>query len=352
MRLWEDRCFLHGHYSEYCSELYFGYHDDSSIYLQYELPDYYEKIEVSKEYIGRKRVPLDGKHTFTAMDGRKMIITIVEVIGSGTGSIAYLAEIDGKQCVLKQLYPQRLNDEYLLDGSSNGLVVRKSLRAKYMWHKRKKEFVCSANLQMRLCQVPCLSSYIPSLTGILSSGDTLCTLTDTFDGYSWDQQKNYTIEQVLQIIIELTKLVQYIHVQGYLVVDIKASNFTVACNAEGDIAVKLIDFDGLKKLHSKGKFKYSSETCPKEYKSHDYNQIGKWSDVYCIVALFADCVFGHHKLKRMGHNFDKSCKSCYAAWVKMHHDSIRTLLVRGLHDDYSKRIQTCQELLEYLYILL
>lgn len=32
MTLWKDRSFLYGYYSESCSELYFGYHDDSSIY--------------------------------------------------------------------------------------------------------------------------------------------------------------------------------------------------------------------------------------------------------------------------------------------------------------------------------
>lgn len=312
-RCWDEGCFPKGylyHCNDICTDHYCS--DYTCSYLGYEEYDYFQ---YSKEKINRVREPLNGVITLSNEHGQIIQATILELIGSGTGSLAYLVNVDGERRVLKQLFPALLCNEYLIDGASSGLIVRNSFYAKHMWKERKKAFLKSARLQTELSQIMALKDYVQPVMGIYSNKDTVCTLTKAFVGYSWDKHNDYPIRVLLRIITEITKLVQCINDLGLLVVDIKPSNFAVSVGPSETVDVRLIDFGGIKRINSRGRYMFSTETCPKEYKSSNHWEIGTWSEVYSIVAMLSDKLFGHHQLKRLENGIFTLCKSSYKVWI-------------------------------------
>ena len=345
-RSWDEGCFPKGHLyygndissDHYCS-------DYTCSYIGYEDDEYYQS---SKEKLNRVREPLKGVITLRNEHGQIIQAVIHDLIGSGTGSLAYLVNVDGERRVLKQLFPEMLCNEYLIDGASSGLIVRNTFYAKHMWKRRKKAFLKAAHLQIELSQVIQLKDYVQPLMGIYTNKDTVCTLTKSFVGYSWDKHNDYSIRVLLRIIAEITRLVQYINDLGFLVVDIKPSNFAVSVGPSETVDVRLIDFGGIKRINSRGRYMFSTETCPKEYKSSNHKEIGTWSEVYSIVAMLVDRIFGHHQLKRMECDILALCKPKYHDWVYKHKEPFKQFVFHGLSEDHSTRIQNCHELMDYL----
>ena len=307
--------------------------------------------DISKQQQNKPRCPLTGTIKLVSTSGEQINLVIHKVLGMGTGSVVYLGEIDGSQCVAKQLYPELLNNEALIEGTSHGLTVCGSVRAQKRWRQRKNEFLKSFKMQGKLSSIPSLAGFIQPVCGIYLSGDTICMISKSFVGYSWEKQQDCSIDELIEIIIKIAHVVQCINEYGFLVVDIKPSNFVVSVDSNRSVVVDLIDFGSIAKRHSWEKYKYSSETAPKEYKSKHRKNVGTWSEVYCVVAMFTDRLFGHHNTKIIHGDLSAICKSKYREWVYKHQSILEYIIIRGLDDNISTRFQTCKDLIYYMNML-
>lgn len=343
------------HWTDYFYETpsysYLSMYSEHCILDRYEYHTYQETAEDTSSPQIRRRCPLCGTLELKSTTGESISLVVHEVLGMGTGSIAYLAEIDGEYCVAKQLYPELLNNESLIKGTSSGLTVLSTYRAQRLWRKRKHDFLRSSRLQEKLSRIPDLAGYIQPVLGIYSAGDTLCMVSGSFVGYSWEKQQECSINELVEIIINIAQLIQCINEHGLLVVDIKPSNFVVSTDSSGRVSVKLIDFGSISRRQPWTQYKYSSETAPKEYKSTHKKNVGTWSEVYCVVAMFSDRLFGHHRVKSIYGDLSELCRHEYRKWVYDHHSVLLQIITRGLDDNVSTRFQTCRELLMYMNML-
>lgn len=225
--------------------------------------------------------------------------------------------------------------------------MRHGLYAKYLWNKRKSGFIKSFKIQKTMYEMQQLKEFIQPLRGLYKNRGILCSITESFDGFSWDKHEPYSPQILVEIVKQIARFVQIANSLGFLIIDIKPSNFVVSVVNNKNISIKLIDFGGVVKQKTlfRKKYQFSSETAPKEYKSITRNEINSWSEVYCVVAMLSDKLFGHHQLKRMNGNLAQQCKPQYREWILKNYDIIQKILFSGLEDDYHKRFQSCQELL-------
>lgn len=304
----------------------------------------------TKQITKEERTPLEGILELFSEDGTIINVEIQTLIGSGTGSLAYLATLNGQVCILKQFYPEVLSTEGFIHGTSNGITISSNLFAALSWRKRKKRFEEAYKQQALLHSNALVKPFIQPLQGLYRNSKNYCSIIGSFDGLSWDKHEPYSAEIMLTIIKEIATCVQSMNKAGFLVVDIKPSNFSVSIDADSKARVKLIDFGSVVKRGNLfcRRFQYSSETAPKEYKSTRKKDVGPWSEVYCVVAMLADQLFGHHKLKHMTGDLVCLCKPRYKEWVQKHYEIIEAILLQGLAEDYTKRFQSCDALLTEL----
>ncbi|MCR5767296.1 MAG: protein kinase [Lachnospiraceae bacterium] len=183
--------------------------------------------------------------------------------------------------------------------------------------------------------------------------NTLYIIINVDEGRTFDQEENLRFGDVLQTIIALAKTIGDYHKRGYVHLDIKPENFLVV--PETREYVKIIDVDTVGKISDIRSNKlehisYSAGWASPELELKETAQIGPASDIYSIVAILFQRIFGSRpgsidrsSIKKW--NIDKIDGQEYLPSVKK---ELIDLFKKGLNNSIEKRYQSTEMLVNDL----
>lgn len=311
----------------------------------------YDKI--SKQV---KRYPL-GKCVFMAKSlfpilGKKETIYLSEFFAQGSSTLVYKGQCKGKNCIVKELFPEGLVEKQVLMRKKNGgFSVNVSIKNFWVWSKEKKRFKKAVKLYCRLQKLPNMLTQITHFYGLYKANGTLYLISDETGGRSWDTITGESIECIISICSLIAQITEELHQAGWLVVDIKASNYIVIKQNSVLPKVKMIDFDSIisqKKMNKLQQYRCSSETAPPELLLGIHKNVGVHSDVYSIVAMLF-CKLTQKKVTvEWPQVYDRWEKEKLCSWNAAQKKQLREIMEKALDVDVRKRMRSCRELADAL----
>lgn len=228
--------------------------------------------------------------------------TIIDIIGRGASTIAYLASDEsGTEYILKEYCPHALRLER---SSSGALLCSEKDRDKF--ERGKLEFREGANKQKQLRNIIRLRNETPPFHGIYEANNTLYLEVTPYAGRTLDRLDAEPLLTKVKICCAVAKLICQYHNNGYLCLDIKPDNIFVLTNSSEEILTELveyIDFDSIRKKSELSFGRSLSFTklwaAPEQCNPYSYNKICESTDIYAIGELLFWLVFGRHS------NFDE-----------------------------------------------
>lgn len=223
--------------------------------------------------------------------------TIIDVIGRGASTIAYLASDEsGIEYILKEYCPHAL---HLERNSSGALLCSEKDRDKF--ERGKQEFIEGANKQKLLRNIIRLRNETPPFHGIYEANNTLYLVVTPYAGRTLDRLDAEPLLTKAKICCAVAKLALQYHNSGYLCLDIKPDNIFVLTNSSEEILTELveyIDFDSIRKKNELSFGRSLSFTklwaAPEQCNPYSYNKICESTDIYAIGELLFWLVFGRH----------------------------------------------------------
>lgn len=246
--------------------------------------------------------------------------TVLEVIGRGANTVAYLAERRHadltSKCILKEYSPHdtgKLTDEE--------------------YEKGKARFIASGRLQNSIRNLSELNNQTPPICHIFEyvpeveasnedddqdhSADnslhgTAFIDVSCYNGTTLNKLKELSLPEYLEIIRTIAKTVGYYHKAGYLCLDVKPENVFVMQNTPEDTITQLvefIDFDSIRKIDEMGSDTIISCTkgwaAPEQLNLYSAKSISPRTDIYAIGELIFYYIFGRHSDDNEHRGFSK-----------------------------------------------
>lgn len=242
------------------------------------------------------RVALEkGQINLSDNNGNILEYYIEKEVGRGGASIAYDAFYRSNQGAtipvrIKECYPYKLS---LTRTPANTLVPAKMDQRQF--DKCKEKLALAFGVQAELFNSNALTNNISAPCNIYHANNTVYVVTSYSQGRVISIEENYELSDVIKLIKSITTLIGKVHSLGYLYLDIKPDNVWVLTDSYEN--VQLFDFDSLipinfskEELIESG-ISYSKGFAPIEQQLANGKQIGKWSDVYSVGALFYYLLF-------------------------------------------------------------
>lgn len=232
---------------------------------------------------------------------------IIETLGRGANTIAYLAqcEHDGlvTKCILKEYAPQNTYDP----------------------ESGKARFIASGKAQNSIRQLSMLNNQTPPVSHIFEANGTAYIDVACYNGTTLDKLDSLTLPQYMQICMTVAKTVGYYHKSGYLCLDLKPENIFVMQNAPDDTITQLvefIDFDSIRDVNNSGStvFSYTREwAAPEQLNPYAAANIGFSADIYTLGEMVFYLLFGRHSTESEHRGFSKypfdECRREYRKFV-------------------------------------
>ena len=284
---------------------------------------------------------------------------IIEMLGRGANTIAYLAERKcnglASKCILKEYSPnKKLTDEEFENG--------------------KLRFIASGRTQNDIRQLSALNNQTPPVSHIFeydspdSNINTAFIDVACFGGTTLSKLKDLSLLQYIEIIRTIAGTVGYYHRVGYLCLDLKPENIFIMQNSPDDTITQLvefIDFDSIRSID--GIASDPAISCTKDWAAPELlnmyaaSTIGPRADIYAIGELVFYHLFGRHSAEIDHRGFSKyqysECKKEYRKFVdRPDVQSIFTRIFRGTlrssasnrFDDVSSVVKILDSLIEAL----
>ena len=248
---------------------------------------------------------------------------ILELIGRGANTIAYLAErsCDGivSKCILKEYAPQ--NQDNYADG--------------------KDRFITSGKMQNNIRQLSVLNNQTPPVSFIFEYSGIPFIDVSCYGGSTLSKLDNLSLKQYIEICLTIAKTVGYYHKSGYLCLDVKPENIFILQNSPDDTITQLIefiDFDSIRKISEVSLNTVISCTkgwaAPEQLNPQSISKIGPSADIYTIGELVFYIVFGKHSSDKDHRGFSKypfaEAKREYRKYIdRPDIQSLLTQLLRG-----------------------
>ncbi len=228
------------------------------------------------------------------INGVEREFSINGILGRGTKSIVYKAVDDkNKKYIIKELFPQILENDKLLIRKSNGDVNCKYEGDK-RWNKIKWIFSTGMNRYLDYnTRNPQYKDEIIQYSEVINAYGTLYVVAEDIGEREWKIPiLSNGISDFMNQMILLCDCVGHLNCdeKQLVVMDIKADNFVY-----GTRRIKLADTDGLvesKMISDYTKLIFTDSTAPPEVILRKYNLIGTHSDVYAIAAMIYNSVTG------------------------------------------------------------
>lgn len=253
------------------------------------------------------------------------------LIEYGSNVLVYEAEYDGNKYTMKELFPEGLYEQHNI-ARKNGNYVQNKISKFFVWKRVKKEFIKFIYIGNRLSSCHDLKNSITSASEIFRKNNTVYAVYPHENCRDWKQTKEESYKLILKRGADIADIIWKIHKHGWLVVDIKSSNFLI--DESGNI--KLCDFDSMvriSQIHKQRIFKCSSETAPKELLYGDVKHVNEKSDLYSLAAMLCTKFMGKPYNDRMLIEMESLIKS----WDNILRNEFMDLFYEALDDDVTNR---------------
>ena len=284
------------------------------------------------------------KGSVISADARKY--TILELLGQGANTAAYLAECRHggltAKCILKEYAPQNTDD----------------------FERGKARFLAAGNMQNQIRQQSALNNQTPPVSHIFEANGTAFLDVACFGGTTLDRLNALTLPQYLQICRTIAKTVGYYHAAGYLCLDLKPENIFILQNAPDDTItqiVEFIDFDSIRIVAGTDEntaFSYSREwAAPEQMNPYSAGKIGVTADIYTLGEIVFYLLFGRHSTEQEHRGFSKysfdECRREYRKYTdRPDIQALFTRLFRGtIRSAASNRFQNIADAEKLLVLL-
>ncbi len=220
--------------------------------------------------------------------------TILELLGQGANTAAYLAECQhGRltaKCILKEYAPKNPDD----------------------FERGKARFLAAGTMQNQIRQQSALNNQTPPVSHIFEANGTAYMDVACFGGTTLDRLVSLTLPQYLAICRTVAKTVGYYHAAGYLCLDLKPENIFILQNAPDDTVTQLvefIDFDSIRSIAETDEntaFSYTREwAAPEQMNPYSAGKIGVTVDIYTLGEIVFYLLFGRHSTEQEHRGFSK-----------------------------------------------
>ena len=238
-------------------------------------------------------------------DGRQY--TIIEQLGRGANTVAYLAECSHGElvtkCILKEYSPHNTDD---FEGG-------------------KARFLAAGKMQNAVRQKSVLNNQAPPVSHVFEANGTAFIDVSCYNGTTLDKL-DLTLPQYMAICETIAKTVGYYHKSGYLCLDLKPENIFILQNAPDDTVTQLvefIDFDSIRDVQNGGNtaFSYTREwAAPEQLNPYSVGKIGNTADIYTVGEIVFYLLFGRHSTETEHRGFSRfpfeDCKRVYQKYTE------------------------------------
>lgn len=243
---------------------------------------------------------LNNGYLFNA-DGRQY--TILEKLGSGANTVAYLTECSYGElvtkCILKEYSPHN-NDDFEVG---------------------KARFIASGKMQNTIRQKSVLTNQTPPVSHVFEANGTAYIDVACYNGTTLDKLDSLTLPQYMALCETIAKTVGNYHNSGFLCLDLKPENIFILQNAPDDTITQLvefIDFDSIRDVNNCGNtmFSYTREWAALEQLNpYSVGKIGNTADIYTVGEIVFYLLFGRHSTDTEHRGFSRfpfeDCKHEY-----------------------------------------
>lgn len=290
---------------------------------------------------------------FKNIDQGLMKYTIQKEIARGGSSIvydaSYINNANQKKIVrIKECYPYQLK---ITRNKDQSLQVQEYDLALFAEYKQKMydAFVKGNDL----FQIKTMSNTLVNTIDLYEANETMYIVSVYSEGIDLKQAKISSLKECIKICKQVAKVLQRMHKQGYLYLDIKPENVFLLYGSSDQI--QLFDFDSLihlSDLHIETKLYYSKGYAPLEQELGNVQALGKYSDVYGIGALLYYLIF-----KKSVSAFDGDSDASYDFSLSeygncLYQDKLYQLLTSFFHQSlahsYFDRYQNMEQVIEVL----
>lgn len=238
---------------------------------------------------------------FSGKNDEKIYYTIVREIGRGSSCIVYEVEHetttgDTKLYRLKEFYPYKL---HIKRDNSGRLMPEEAERLLYeeMKDKMREDFKIANKLFYSEGTIGMLTDQL----NVYDYNDTTYVVSAFSAEKTLLAYKPISIKECLSLVKQVAYIVEKVHRQGYLYLDMKPQNVLVLEGYQS--RVQLFDFDSLISLkdireksnsnYSDLKFSYSKGFAAVELQTAKIKRIGYQTDIFAVGALLYYLLFGY-----------------------------------------------------------
>ena len=286
---------------------------------------------------------LNNGYTFSA-DGRQY--TVLEMLGNGANTVAYLAECSHGElvtkCILKEYAPHN-NDDFEVG---------------------KARFLDSGKAQNKIRQFSALNNQTPPVSHVFEANGTAYIDVACYNGTTLDKLDSLTLPQYMELCSTIAKTVGYYHKSGYLCLDLKPENIFILQNTPDETVTQLvefIDFDSIRDVSGNSLntvFSYTREwAAPEQLNPYATGKLGNTADIYTVGEIIFYLLFGRHSSETEHRGFSKypfeECKREYRRYTER--PDIQTLFTRlfrnTIRSSASNRYKTIDEVTKLLGLI-
>lgn len=241
----------------------------------------------------RQALPKYTVLDFGTEDSRGYSYTITAESGRGASCIVYQGFYENslgekKTVYIKECYPHSVKMTRTGDGTL-------SCEDAEVFEDYKKRFRDSFSLCNRIFETEGLTNTTSNYMDIHEKNGTLYTVITYRQGQELSLSTEKSLKEIIRILKSAAKVVEKLHDNGFLYLDIKPDNVFVL--DEMNESIQLFDFDSMIPIDAKGdlhqyRISYSNGFAPLEQRRGRLDQIGKYTDVYGVGALLFYLVFG------------------------------------------------------------
>ena len=249
---------------------------------------------------------LNNSYTFSADDRQYKVL---EKLGSGANTIAYLAECSHGElmtkCILKEYAPHN-NDDFEIG---------------------KARFLASGKAQNKIRQFSALNNQTPPVSHVFEANGTAYMDVACYNGTTFDKLDTLNLPQYMELCLTIAKTVGYYPKSGYLCLALKPENIFRLQNATDDTVTQLvefIDFDSIRDVSGNAVntiFSYTREwAAPEQLNPYATAKISTSADIYTIGEIVFYLLFGRHSTETEHRGFSKypfdECKCEYRRYTE------------------------------------
>ena len=268
-------------------------------------------------------------------------------LSAGSSVNVYSGAIHGRECVIKELAPVGLFERNMIKRTErNRIVVQSSLSAIRTWHMARARFLSAYDLNRKLQEDEALSPFIVPVHHCVRANGTLYSISFGKPGQPLNTLRSIAAEDILRLGIRIANMTARIHQLGWLVVDIKPSNYILSEEGAKPV-VQLTDLDSavaIRKARRTRKFMCSNETAAPEMMNGEGKLAGTQSDVYSIAAMILNALAKHPLTRPPAILFDERVRPLLREWRSASVEALRDILTGALRADPSERIHACETL--------